>query len=168
MGRPVLSIDHNKNLTTDADEFYRTKVKLDVEGNLRAVIDAREIVENGNNGNTAMQYKYDMLGNRVYQNSMDAGQRWLLTNILGNPLRTWDERNHEFQYFYDILHRPTESKVLGGDGAVPLDNIFGKIIYGESLLLTGRTNENELKSKNVLGKPINVFDTSGLIKYTGI
>ena len=163
LGRPVLSIDHNKNLTTDADEFYRTKIKLDVEGNLRAVIDAREIVENGNKGNTVMQYKYDMLGNRVYQNSMDAGQRWLLRNIPGNPLRTWDERGHEFQYFYDPLHRPTESKVLGGDGDAPLDNIFGKIIYGESLLLPGRTNEDELKAINVLGKPINVFDTSGLI-----
>ena len=108
LGRPVLSIDHNKNIITDADEFYHTKVKIDTEGNLRTVTDARD--------NTVMQYKYDMLGNLVYQNSMDAGQRWLLTNILGKPLRTWDERDHEFQYFYDIAQRPTHSKVIGGDG----------------------------------------------------
>lgn len=162
LGRPVLSVDHNKNTTTDADEFYRTKVQLDAEGNLRSVVDAREIPENGNKGNTVMQYKYDMLGNLVYQKTMDSGQRWLLINIMGNPLRTWDERNHEFQYFYDALHRPTQSKVTGGDGAAPLDNIFDRIIYGESLLLPGRTNEAVLQAKNILGKPIQHFDTGGL------
>ena len=41
LGRPVLSVDHNKNLVTDADEFYHTKVNLDTEGNLRSVTDAR-------------------------------------------------------------------------------------------------------------------------------
>ena len=169
LGRPVLSIDHNKNITTNADEFYRTKIKLDVEGNLRTVTDARELPENLNKGNTVMQYKYDMLGNLVYQSSMDAGQRWLLINILGNPLRTWDERNHEFQYFYDTAHRPLESKVIGGDGAVLLDNIFNRIIYGESMLTGTRTdanrfNEAALQEINVLGKPIKNFDTGGVIE----
>ena len=139
LGRPVLSIDHNKNILTEADEFYRTKIKLDIEGNLRTVTDAREIAENALKGNTVMQYKYDMLGNLMYQNSMDAGQRWLLTNILGKPLRTWDERDHEFQYFYDTAHRPTHSKVIGGDRKKadgsndPLDQYFRKSdLWGKS------------------------------------
>ena len=166
LGRPILSIDHNKNITTDKDEFYSTKVQLDVEGNLRTVTDAREIPENGMKGNVVMQYKYDMLGNKVYQNSMDAGQRWLLTNILGNPLRTWDERDHEFQYSYDIAHRPTHNKVLGGDGTTTLNNIFDKTIYGESLLLPDRSNEAILQSKNILGQVIRHFDTGGLIDTT--
>jgi hypothetical protein len=163
LGRPVLSIEHNKNILTDADEFLRTKVNRDVEGNLRSVADAHEIPENNNLGNTVMQYKYDMLGNMVYQNSMDAGQRWLLMNILGNPLRTWDERNHEFQYFYDVLHRPLNSIVIGGDGATPLDNIFERIIYGESLLLPNRSNEAVLQAINILGKVIKHFDTGGVV-----
>lgn len=164
LGRPVLSIDHNRDVLTDADEFYRTKAKIDVEGNLRAVTDAREIAENGNKGNTVMQYKYDMLGNLVYHNSMDAGQRWLLTNVLGKPLRTWDERNHEFQYFYDELNRPLNSKVIGGDGPTALDNIFERVLYGESLLLPNRTNEAVLQAVNVLGKPIQHFDTAGVVQ----
>ena len=160
LGRSVLSIDHNRNITTDADEFYLTRIKLDIEGNLRAVTDAR--------GNVVMQYKYDMLGNLVYQNSMDAGQRWLLTNILANSLRTWDERNHEFQYFYDIAQRPTHSKVIGGDGTISLDNIFEKVIYGESLLTGIRTdvnrfNEAALQAQNVLGQAIQNYDTGGLL-----
>ncbi len=156
LGRPVLSVEHNKNLLTDADEFYRTKVNLDTEGNLRSVIDAREILENSYKGNIVMQYKYDMLGNKVYQNSMDAGQRWLLINALGNPLRTWDERNHEFQYFYDILHRPTQSKVIGGDGDVPLNNVFDRVFYGET--------EAHPELKNLRGQVLKHYDTGGVIE----
>lgn len=163
LGRPVLSIEHNKNIVTEADEFYRTKINLDVEGNLRSVTDAREILENNNKGNLVMQYKYDMLGNLVYENSMDAGQRWLLINILGNPLRTWDERNHEFQYFYDTLHRPLNSIVIGGDGVTLLNNIFDRIIYGESLLLPDRSNESALQAINILGKVMKHFDTGGVV-----
>ena len=166
LGRHVLSIDNNKNILTNAHEYYRTKKNLDIEGNLRTVIDAREITENADLGNTVMQFKYDMLGDLVYQNSMDAGQRWLLTNILGNPLRTWDERDNEFQYFYDILHRPERSSVIntvGKPGDQILNNIFVRIIYGESLLLPGRTNEVLLQSKNILGKPIQNYDTGGLV-----
>jgi len=147
LGRPVLQIEHNKD-AADADIFYHTKAMLDLEGNLRSVTDAR--------GNVVMQYKYDMLGNKVYQNSMDAGQRWLLVNILGNPLRTWDERNHEFQYFYDVLHRPMHSKILAGDGGTPLDNIFDRIFYGET--------EPNPELKNLRGQVVKHYDTGGLIE----
>lgn len=163
LGRPLLSIDHNKNITTDADEFFRTKINLDTEGNLRTVTDARD--------NTVMQYKYDMLGNLVYQNGMDAGQRWLLSNIIGNPLRTWDERDHEFQYFYDALHRPVYSIVIntvGITGDSILNNIFDRVIYGESLLTGIRTeanrfNEVALQARNILGQVIQHYDTGGLV-----
>lgn len=163
LGRPVLQIENNGKDSSGKDLLYKTKIFLDVEGNLRKVTDARELPENGNTGNVVMRYKYDMLGNLVYQKSMDAGQRWLLFNALGKPLRTWDERNHEFQYFYDELHRPVSSKVLGGDGTTSLDHIFDRIEYGESLLETGRTNESILKSENLLGKVIRHYDTGGLI-----
>jgi RHS repeat-associated protein len=148
LGRSVMSVEHNKHIDTDADEFYHTIVKLDIEGNLRSVTDARD--------NVVMQYKYDMLGNKVYQNSMDAGQRWLLINIVGNPLRTWDERNHEFQYFYDILHRPTQSKVIAGDGITPLDNVFDRIFYGET--------EADSELKNLRGQVVKHYDTGGVVE----
>ena len=148
LGRSILSVVHDKDLTTDADEFHHTRVDLDMESNLRTVTDAR--------GNRVMQYKYDMLGNQVYQSSMDAGQRWLLINIVGNPLRTRDERNHEFQYFYDILHRPVQSKVIGGDGATPLDNIFDRYFYGEA--------EPNPELKNLRGRILKHYDTGGLLE----
>ena len=148
LGRPVHSVEHNKHLITGADEFYHTRAALDAEGNLRGVTDAR--------GNLVMQYKYDMLGNRAYQNSMDAGQRWLLGDILGKPLRTWDERGHEFQYFYDLLRRPAQSKVQGGDGGSLLDHVFERIFYGEA--------EPEPELKNLRGKVFRRYDTGGMVE----
>ena len=37
-----------------------------------------------------MQYDYDLLGNRVHQASMDAGERWTLSDVAGKPIRSWD------------------------------------------------------------------------------
>jgi RHS repeat-associated protein len=147
LGRAVLAIDHNKNPDTLADEFYSTILHLDIEGNLRRVIDARH--------HQIMQYRYDLLGTKVYQQSLDSGQRWSLVNVLGNPLRTWDERNHEFQYFYDPLHRPLQAKVLGGDGDVPLDHIFERVFYGEA--------ETDPELKNLRLQPVRHFDSGGLV-----
>jgi len=168
LGRPILQVDNNGKNTFGEDILFKTKIELDAEGNLRKVTDARVLPENNNKGNTVMQFKYDMLGNQVYQNSMDAGQRWLLTNILQKPLRTWDERGHEFQYFYDIAQRPTYSKVTGGDGPTQLTHIFDRVVYGESLLTGARTatnrfNEIALQARNILGKVIQHYDTGGLI-----
>ena len=158
MGRAVLSVEHNKQIATAVDEFYYTNVILNAEGNLTAITDA--------GGNTIVQYKYDMLGNMVYQNSLAAGQRWLLNNILDAPLRTWDERDHEFQYFYDRQHRPVRSVVINNVGKPDdqiLNNVFDRIIYGENLLLPDGSNRPGLQERNVLGKVIQHFDTGGLI-----
>ena len=147
LGRPVLQIENNGKTSGGVDILYNTIAELDIEGNIRSVTDARN--------NVVMKYKYDMLGNMVFQESMDAGKRWMLHNIVGNPLRNWDERNHEIQFTYDILHRPLNSIVLRGDGT-PLNNIFERIIYGE-------TQPNPVLN-NLRGKPFRHFDTGGMIE----
>jgi RHS repeat-associated protein len=156
LGRPILSIEHNRTFKVNdfkkaeniVDDYYKTILELDIENNLRKVTDAR--------GNVVMEYKYDMLGNLVYQKSMDAGQRWLLHNIVGNPLYTWDERDHEFSYLYDELHRPLESKVSGGDGVDTSGKVFDKIMYGENII--------DAKTYNLRGQVYKHYDTGGLIE----
>ena len=56
---------------------YPTRTLLDVEGNQRAVIDALERV--------VMRYDYDMLGAHLHQASMEAGERWMLNDVVGKP-----------------------------------------------------------------------------------
>ncbi len=155
LGRAFFTITHNKYKQTDApqsdppvEEFAQTQVVFDITGNQQEVIDAQS--------RTVMQYDYDMSGNIIHEASMDTGQRWMFANVLGNPLHSWDERDFEFQYFYDNLHRPIQSKVLGGDGANNLDHIVERVFYGES--------EPSPETKNLRGQVVKLYDTGGLLE----
>ena len=148
LGRPILEIAHNRFIGDKGDikdEYYYTYSKMDIEGNNLSVTDAR--------GNVVMQYRYDMAGHLAAQNSMDAGRRWMLNNVLGKPVKIWDERRQEFSFQYDELHRPTTKRVKGGDGVTPLDNVYERIIYGE--------NQNNDKKNNLKGKVFVLYDTAG-------
>jgi len=146
LGRSILKIEHNRDKNGN-NELYHSFTQLDIEGNARKMIDAR--------GNRVMTHHYDMRGNQVYQNGMDAGERFMFKNVLGDLMRAWDSRNHLFTFKYDALQRPTEKKVEGGDGATALDNIYEKIIYGE-----GEPND---KQKNLRGEVFQHYDTAGKV-----
>jgi RHS repeat-associated protein len=140
LGQSFLSIANNA-----AEGQYKTLTEMDIEGNVRKIIDAR--------GNVVMQYRYDMLGNQLYSLSMDTGERWSLNDVFGKPIRGWDNRNHEFSFGYDALHRLMSKHVKGGDGAAPLDHVFERVIFGE--------NQSDDKAKNLRTKPVIVYDTAG-------
>jgi len=144
LGRSILSVEHNR--VAGRDEFYRTHVVLDIEGNVRSVIDAR--------GNTVMRYKYDMLGNRVHVNSMDAGERWMLNNVAGKPIRSWNKRQHIFIHTYDVLQRPLKTRIQGGDALTALDHEVERFVYGEG--------QSDDKRRNLRGQAFQHFDSSGL------
>ncbi len=146
LGRPVYSIAHNR--VDGVDEFYSTRIDLDIEGNTLTVIDARE--------NTVMQYQHNLLGHRVYENSMDAGERWILNNVAGNPLRAWDSRQHMFSTEYDVLQRPLLMRVTGGDGELPLDHVYESIIYGEE--------QPDDQANNLRGQIFTQYDTAGKVQ----
>ena len=144
LGRPFLTIAHNKfergtnGSVIIIDEKYRTRVVLDIEGNQREVIDAKERI--------VMQYDYDMLGNRIHQASMEAGERWMLNDVTGKPIRAWDSRGHNFRTEYDELRRPVRQFVRGTDAAAQtrapsiLMCSLRKTEYGEN-----QTNDVDLK-----------------------
>ena len=162
-GRPFLTIANNGTDPSGAPLLYHTRINLDIEGNHREVIDARDRV--------VMRYDYhiagpeegkeDAAGHRLHQVSMDAGERWVLPDVMGNPVRTWDSRNHEFTYTYDALRRPTEKWVKGGDGPTPLDNLYHKIIYGEGKSLNGFSD----KALNLRARPFAHYDTAGRMQF---
>ena len=131
LGRPFLAVAHNRFQRNGAtvDEFYATRTELDIEGNQLSVTDAL--------GRMVMTYDYDMLKNRIHQASMEAGERWMLGNILSKPIRGWDSRSYLRAVSYDELQRPT-GLIVSGDG---LNNILAeKTIYGDSQ--TGRANKS--------------------------
>ena len=101
LGRTFLTSTDNRTST------FETRVALDIEGNQREVVDAK--------GRVVMRYDYDMLGNRVHQASVDAGERWMLNDVTAKSIRAWDGRGHDFIAAYDRLRRPLASWVIGTD-----------------------------------------------------
>ena len=81
-----------------------------------------------------------MLGNQIYQNSMDNGEAWLVNDAFGKPIYSWDTVGKETQIYYDVLHRPeTIVVMIGGSG----DCFIHRFI-----ILTNETNrKTALKNK---------------------
>jgi len=128
LGRPFLTVAHNRFERNGAiiDEQYPTRVELDIEGNQRAVRDA--IVQNGDAlGRIVMLYDYDMLGNRTHQASMEAGERWMLNDVTGKPIRAWDSRGFLRRITYDALRRPTGTFVTENS----VERLDVRTVYGE-------------------------------------
>lgn len=164
LGRPFLTVDHNKVVCLNHDldgveDKFRTRVELDIEGNQREVYDERRLPDA--NGlplgpleqRFVMRYDYDMLGNRIHQASMESGERWMLNDVTGKPIRAWDGRGHEFQTAYDQLRRPVDSYLLN-DGSSEKIKI-GRTVYGESA--------PNPEVNNVRGKLIELFDQAGVV-----
>jgi RHS repeat-associated protein len=148
LGRKFLEVAHNKTQRSNEalfEEHYQTRTQLDIESNALSVTDAR--------GNTVMSWKYDMLGNVCFQHSMDAGDRWMLQDVMGRPIRLWDSRQQQFRYTFDELHRPLTMMVNRGQGEIA----YEKMEYGESFL--------DAKLKNLRAKPYLHKDTAGIVTF---
>ncbi|HEB92097.1 MAG TPA: toxin [Gammaproteobacteria bacterium] len=160
LGRSFLSVGHNrferKNNDGSSDiveEKYSTRLVFDIEGDQREVIDAKD--------RAVMRYDYDMLGNQIRSTSMDTGERWMLNDIAGRPIRAWDTRGHEFRTEYDQLQRPVRQFVRGVDAArsdprvVNREVLFQKTEYGE-----GQTDDIALNLRTRVWKS---HDTAGTV-----
>jgi RHS repeat-associated protein len=145
LGRLFLTVADN-GLAAGQPQLFKTRVKFDIEGNAREVIDAL--------GRSVMRYDYDMLGNRIHESSMDAGERWMLDDVTGKPIRSWDSRDHEFRTAYDALRRPIESRLVEA-AASPL--VVARTVYGES--------QSAPEANNLRGQIVAVFDQAGVVTH---
>jgi RHS repeat-associated protein len=126
LGRPFLTMAHDKfkhekpdGMIETVEEKYLTRIHLDIEGNQREVGDAKDRV--------VMRYDYDILGNRIHQASMEAGERWMLNDVTSKPIRSWDSRRFIRRMTYDELRRPTGLFVTE-NGA---ERLAERTVYGE-------------------------------------
>lgn len=152
LGRVFLAVTDNKTQRsgeTVLEEFYYTRNDLDILGHTTAVIDAR--------GNEVMTWAFNILGKACYQDSMDAGERWLLADTMGRSLRLWDSRQQVFSYTYDVVNRPLTQLANTGNGAG--DITYVNYVYGETL-----SNALDL---NLRGQVYQQFDTAGVVTNLG-
>src|SRR6266851_1942732 len=140
LGRTFLTIADNVTAS------YETRVELDIEGNQLAVIDARH--------NRVLEQQFDMLGHVLYRHSADAGDRWMLDDAAGKPMRTWNSRSFTNRMTYDLLHRPTELYVRQGTGG---EMLVERSVYGETL------PEIDAVRLNLRGKVYQQYDGAGVV-----
>ena len=155
LGRTFLTAAQNRFLRDGVrvDEVAETRVVSDLEGNQRAVVDAL--------GRLVMRYQYDMLGTRIHQASMEAGQRWMLNNCMGLPIRLWDERGHVFRTTYDALYRSLCTFVRGADTSVQDRHLLvERAVYGDTDECGVPSSERELL--NLRGQLYLGLDQTGI------
>ncbi|HPG76915.1 MAG TPA: RHS repeat-associated core domain-containing protein, partial [Rhodoglobus sp.] len=124
LGRPFLSLAQ-----LEPDVYLATKSILDIQGRVLQVIDAR--------GNIAESRTYGMLGQSLEVLSHDAGDRTHLLNALGQPMRSWDDRDQRHSISYDQLRRPVDRTVSVGGAA---EKLLSRIVYGDLLASPATTN----------------------------
>ncbi len=159
LGRHFLIIADNGRDAEGVDRLYATRTVLDIEGNQRAVIDALDRI--------VMRYDYDMLGTRLRQHGMEAGERWMLNDAVGKPLRLWNSRGFAFRMEYDELHRPLRAFVRGGEPSEPDSQFFAQEVLFERTIY-GDSAETDLpyavrRERNLRGKPFKHFDGAGVV-----
>lgn len=137
LGRKFLTIGDNKTETLSNTTVF------DSEGNVKTVFDPL--------GREAMSYKYDMLGDSVYQRNIDGGQHWILNDATGKPLLSWNEKGNRFRYKYDTLHRPLELYLDEGATTLTIE----RFVYGDSAPAA--------ESHNLRSKIWKHYDPAGLL-----
>jgi RHS repeat-associated protein len=149
LGRSFLTVAQNCFTRQGATvaEQYRVRTTFDIEGNQRLIADQQE--------RTVALYDYDVLGRRIHQASLEAGDRWSLNDVAGNTVRAWDSRGHRFRTEYDALHRPLHAYVAGTDPQNPAAEImWSHTEYGE-----GRPNDVQL---NLRTRLVRQCDSAGV------
>ena len=155
LGRSFVTRIFNKWQRTgllDAGERHSySRIVLDIQGNKLEAIDARH--------NTVMRFAYDMRGGALYQDSMDAGRRWILNNCLSAPDYAWDDRDQRFHTEYDLLHRPIKDTVATSfyaPGEHPRKElVINRTFYGG--------NDAASLAANLNGRPVTEYDSGGVV-----
>ncbi|MFO0761891.1 MAG: hypothetical protein U0359_35950 [Byssovorax sp.] len=139
LGRTFLTLADNGEAGV-----YATRLALDIEGNALVVTDARE--------NAAMQHVFGMGKRKLYQTSVDAGERWMLLDVAGQPLRGWDGRGFARRAAYDALRRMTHQYVKDG---MADELLMERVVYGE--------DHADPAVLNLRGKAYRHYDGAGVV-----
>ncbi len=154
LGRPFVRIADNGRDSRGVAQRHASRVVVDIGGNARAIRDSLDRI--------AVRYDHDLCGDLVHQASMEAGERWIVSDISGNPIRVWDSRGNSFRIQYDALRRSRRSFVMGAFAAdVTIENCFEQLIYGETSG-SGLTPDQVLRA-NLRGRTHMYFDTAGVV-----
>ncbi len=139
--------------TPDGTAWHVTRVQLDVQGNVLAVIDPR--------GNTIQVQRFDLLGRPAFTGAADEGydgssgdgETRVLLDATGQPCRTWKSGGLALRTEYDALRRPVGLFVDEGSG----ERQVQATVFGDAV------SDGPAHS---LGRPVRQYDTAGEVRMS--
>src|SRR5690606_33787059 len=128
--------------------------RIDIEGRETETIDPRLYYDNVTQQTAYynFRYLYNMQGEVLTVDSVDAGLRRSLANIFGNEIYAWDARGFCIQTSYDRLQRPVSVLVQGEEEMQPGQTVQ-RMVYGEE--------EPDSDKYNLRGELYRSYDQAG-------
>ena len=99
----------------------------------------------------AARFTHNMLNDIIHQESMEAGERWILNDVIGHPLYAWDSRVDRLRSEYDALRRRVELYLQDESGS---ESLVERTVYGET---QANPERNNLRTRVV-----QTFDQAGV------
>jgi hypothetical protein len=160
LGRTFLTIEDN-----GVAGSHTTRLTLDIEGNPRAITDARQ--------NEATRHVFAMGGRALWQKSCDAGQRWMLADVGGATvwehsglveeriyLGGWEVYRKRDSRGFLLLERET---LHGMDGARRILLVETKTVDVDAVGVFTPVRRMRFQLDNHLGSASLEVDESGLV-----
>ncbi|MCG8410760.1 MAG: hypothetical protein MI739_05695, partial [Bacteroidales bacterium] len=141
LGREFQTDDNNGKDSDNNDIIYSVHNTLDIAGRPIKVTDAK--------GREMTKIQMGMQQSFAVYN-IDSGNRYNLSDVMGKPLYTWDNRNHKIKYTYDQLNRPLQLTLISNNKTYVIE----KTIYGSSA------------QQNNIGQIEKQYDQSGLTLFS--
>lgn len=165
LGRTVLAVARNRDVPDNPGDpllpiqELRTQSAYDIRGNVLTVTDALD--------RDAFRYTYD-LANRPWRNdSIDAGLRRMVLNVLGNETERRDSKEALILQAYDRLQRP--SRLWARDDAAGAIALRQRMEYGDAGIPNQPAPEREaMQAKNLLGQLHRHHDEAGLTTVAAV
>jgi RHS repeat-associated protein len=152
LGRTVKAVERNGS--NPATDWYTTRSTYDIRGNVLTITDAL--------GRLAFRHVYDLANRKLRIDSIDAGVRRMVLDVMGNPVEQRDSKGALTLHAYDLLNRPTH--LWARDGAGQVMTLRERSIYGDNAE-SGMTRA-QAQTNNLLGKPYRHYEEAGLVILT--
>lgn len=141
-----------RNCTADAPGVVSlvTSSLLDIDGRSLALADprfSRRSIEGGS-ATWNITTRYDLAGNPITLDSVDAGARVVFSDALGRLVHQWDGRGVHSRRAYDAMSRLVHVDV---DGALGLQQRVEQLCYGTDA------------TSNTIGRRVELRDASGVL-----